>query len=135
MDKLNFPEFACNIRKKAGKVEIFDIIRKKYVYLFPEEWVRQHAINYFINHLDYPKSLVRVESGLHYNHLEKRSDILIYNKEGRPYFLIECKSYKIKINQSALNQATVYNKALNAEFILLTNGINHFCCQLKYLMI
>lgn len=129
MDKLNFPEFDCNIRKKAGKIEIFDIIRRKFVVLQPEEWVRQHAIHYLINSLSYSKSLFKVETGLKYNALDKRSDILIFNSSGRPHLLVECKSFKVKINQEALNQLTMYNKTLEAKYIFLTNGINHFCCK------
>ena len=129
MDKLNLPEIDFNIRKNEGNIEIFDIIRKKYIALQPEEWVRQHVIHYLINSLSYPKSMFRVESSLKYNSLDKRSDILVYNRSGQPHLLVECKSYKTKINQAALNQLTQYNKVLNAQYILLTNGINHFCCK------
>lgn len=129
MEKLNLPEFNCNIRNNQGKVEIFDIIRKKYVVLQPEEWVRQSFIHFLINIQGFPKSLIKIESGLKYNSLLKRSDILVYSNEGTCSILVECKSFKQKINQNALDQSTIYNKTVNAEYIILTNGINHFCCK------
>ena len=130
MLKLNLPEFQCNIRKNEGKIEIFDIIRKKYVILQPEEWVRQHIIHYLIDHLNYPKSLIKVESGLNYNQLSKRTDVVAYNSDGTSQLLVECKSFKVKINQVALDQLSVYNVKLKSKYLLLTNGINHFCCEL-----
>lgn len=129
MQHLNLPEINCNIRKNEGKVEIFDIIRKKYIKLFPEEWVRQHVIHYLINDLKYPKPLIKVESGLNYNKLDKRTDILVFNSEGNCEMLVECKSFKIKINQSAFDQLAVYNTKFKSKYLLITNGINHFCCM------
>jgi hypothetical protein len=129
MVKLNLPEFNCNIRKNEGKIEIFDIIRKKYIRLLPEEWVRQHVVHFLINELNYPKSLINVETGLEYNQLAKRTDIRVHNSNGDCQMLVECKSYKIKINQLALNQMSVYNKTIDSKYMLLTNGINHFCFE------
>jgi hypothetical protein len=130
MLKLSLPEFQCNIRKNEGKIEIFDIIRKKYVILQPEEWVRQHIIHLLINHLNYPKSLIKVESGLNYNRLSKRTDVVAYNSNGTCQLLVECKSFKVKINQTALDQMSIYNSTLKSKYLLLTNGINHYCCEL-----
>lgn len=130
MQNLNFPQYEFKIRKDAAKVEIFDIIRKKYVVLYPEEWVRQHVVHYLLSALKYPKSLIKVESGLSYNKLMKRSDVLIYNSQGQPHLLVECKSFKQPINQATLDQATTYNKKLMAQYVLLTNGLNHYCCEL-----
>ncbi len=131
MLKLNLPEFQCNIRKNEGNIEIFDIIRKKYVILQPEEWVRQHIVHFLINHLNYPKSLIKVESGLYYNKLSKRTDVVAYNSDGTSQLLVECKSFKVKINQIALDQLSLYNAKLKSKYLLLTNGINHFCCELS----
>lgn len=128
MEKLNLPEIQCNIRKKGGKTEIFDIIRKKFVALSPEEWVRQHFLHYLIEHLNYPKTLFKVEAGLTYNRLQKRSDILVYDRDMSPLLLVECKSYSYKLNQDTLNQIGVYNKTIGAKYLVITNGINHFCC-------
>ncbi len=130
MQSLSLPQIDCNIRKTNGKVEIFDIIRKKYIILQPEEWVRQHMIHYLIYELNYPKSHLKIETGLRYNNLQKRSDILVVDREGENRILVECKTFKKGINQSALNQATVYNKEIMAKYIVLTNGINLYCCEL-----
>ena len=128
MDNLNFPKITCNIRKNEGKIEIFDIIRKKYIKLLPEEWVRQHVIHYLIKDLNYPKSLIKVESGLNYNKLDKRTDILVYNAQGSCEMLVECKSFKVNVSQSAFDQLAVYNTKFKSKYLLITNGINHFCC-------
>ena len=131
MEILNLPKIECNIRKNGTKTEIFDIIRKKFIILNPEEWVRQNFVHYLINQLNYPRSLFKVESGMSYNDLRKRTDILVYDREANPYLLVECKSYKTKLNQATLEQVGVYNKTLGAKYIVITNGLNHFCCQLS----
>ena len=131
MQALNLPQYAPKIKQQDGKVEIFDVIRKKYVHLLPEEWVRQHMVNFLIHHLGYPKGLIRIESGLHYNRLLKRSDILVYDNAGKPHLLVECKSYSQTLSQAALDQVTTYNKTHEAPYIVLTNGLNHYCCKLE----
>lgn len=129
MIELNLPEIDCNIRKKEGKIEIFDVIRKKFVMLTPEEWVRQHIIHFLIFQQNYPRSLIKVESGLKYNQLKKRSDILVYNRMARPFLIVECKSYDINISQATLNQVSIYNKQLGAQFAMVSNGLTHYCCE------
>jgi predicted type IV restriction endonuclease len=126
--KLNLPLANFSIRKDQGKVWIFDMIRKKYVVLTPEEWVRQHFVHYLINDLKYPRSLFRLEGALTYNSLQKRSDILIRDREGKPWMLIECKSPSIKLTQKAFNQIAVYNMTIGASFLAVTNGMVHYCC-------
>lgn len=116
-----------SLKKEQGKVYIFDNIRKKYVVLTPEEWVRQHFINYLIQDLKYPKSLFRIEGSISYNKLQKRSDILIYNRQGKPWMLVECKSPTIKLSQKAFNQVAVYNMTIGAEYVAVTNGMVHYC--------
>ena len=129
MNKLNLPAISPKLKKESGKVWIFDIIRKKYVVLTPEEWVRQHFVNYLISELTYPRSLFRVESGLRFNKMHKRSDILIYDREGKPWMLVECKSPSIRLNQKAFNQVAVYNMSVGARFVAVTNGMVHYCCE------
>jgi hypothetical protein len=119
--------FDATLKKEQGKVYIFDNIRKKYLVLTPEEWVRQHFINYLIQDHKYPKSLIRIEGGVSYNKLQKRSDILIYNRQGKPWMLIECKSPTIKLSQKAFNQVAVYNMTIGAKYVAVTNGIIHYC--------
>jgi hypothetical protein len=127
VNKLNLPTYDPSLKKEQGKVYIFDNIRKKYVVLTPEEWVRQHFINYLIQELKYPKSLFRIEGSITYNKLQKRSDILIYNRQGKPWMLIECKSPTIKLSQKAFNQVAVYNMTIGAEYVAVTNGMVHYC--------
>jgi hypothetical protein len=127
MYKLNLPEFNFALRKEQGKVWIFDIIRKKYVVLTPEEWVRQHFIHYLINELHYPRSLFKVERGLTYNKLQKRSDIIIHDRTGKPWMLVECKAPEIKLTQKAFNQVAVYNMTVGARFVAVTNGMAQYC--------
>ncbi len=128
MYKLNLPEPALSLKKEEGKVYIFDIIRKKYVVLTPEEWVRQHFIHFLINDLKYPRSLFRIEGALSYNRMQKRSDILVRNREGKPWMLVECKSPTIKLTQKAFNQIAVYNMTIGATYLAVTNGMVHYCC-------
>jgi hypothetical protein len=127
VNKLNLPAFNTTLKKEQGKVYIFDNIRKKYLVLTPEEWVRQHFINYLIQDLKYPKSLFRIEGGISFNKLQKRSDILIYNRQGKPWMLVECKSPTIKLSQKAFNQVAVYNMTIGAEYVAVTNGMIHYC--------
>ncbi len=129
MRKLNLPEIKATLKKEEGKVLIFDVIRKKYIVLTPEEWVRQHFIHYLIHEMKYPRSLFRIESSLTYNKLQKRSDILIFDRKGKPWMLIECKSADIRLSQKAFNQVAVYNMTVNAKYLAVTNGMAHFCCE------
>lgn len=128
MIPLNLPSFDVKVKKSGGKVFIFDSVRKKYVALTPEEWVRQHVIQYLIGHRFYPKALFRIEGSLNYNQLQKRSDILIYGRSGKPWMLIECKSSTIKLTQRAFNQAAIYNMTIGARYVAISNGMAHFCC-------
>ena len=129
MFPLNLPAFSPKIKKEQGKVWIFDVIRKKYIVLTPEEWVRQHFIQHLLNDLKYPRTLFKVESGLSFNHLQKRSDILIHNRQGKPWMIVECKSPSIKLSQKAFNQIAVYNMNIGAKFLAITNGMVHYCCE------
>lgn len=130
MQKLNFPQFEYRFKSTENKVSIFDVIRKKFIILQPEEWVRQHCVHYLINEKNYPKSLINVEKELNINGLKKRYDIVIFNSDGSILLIVECKSYDITINQDTFDQIARYNLALNAEFLMVTNGINHYYCQM-----
>jgi len=132
MQNLNLPAFDCKIREIDGKVSIFDIIRKKYIILTPEEWVRQHFINFLIQHHKYPKSLIKNESGLKYNQLHKRTDILVYDREGKVFLIVECKSANEKLSQKVFEQLATYNQTLQAKYIAITNGLQNFICEMDY---
>jgi len=132
MIKLNLPAFDCVVKKEEGKFFILDIIRKKYLVLTPEEWVRQHFVNYLVTDLKYPKALIKIEGGLTFNKLSKRSDIVVFNRSGEPWMIVECKSPNQKINQSTLRQASVYNHTLKGKYLTVTNGLIHICCEVNW---
>lgn len=127
MYQLNLPVFDYKLKKADGKVWIFDVIRKKYVVITPEEWVRQHFIHYLITHFKYPRSLVKVEGGLIYNKLQKRSDILVFDREGSPWMIVECKAPTLLLSENTLRQAAVYNASLKAKYLTVTNGLRYVC--------
>ncbi|MCE7993117.1 MAG: type I restriction enzyme HsdR N-terminal domain-containing protein [Roseivirga sp.] len=129
MNSLNLPAYKYRIEQNGGKLAIFDPIRKKFIILTPEEWVRQHFINYLTQHLGYPASRIRVESGTSYNKRAKRTDILIYNDELEPLVLVECKAAHVAVNQSTFNQISVYNKTLKAKVLICSNGMVHYACR------
>ena len=129
MVDLNIPEQNIEIKSINSKNYIFDLIRKKHLLLTPEEWVRQNLVSYFINNLHYPKGLIKTESSLKYNNLKKRSDILIYNNDMTHYMIVECKSYKMKLNKSHLNQSAMYNKIYRSRYLMVSNGMEHIVCE------
>lgn len=129
MVDLNIPEQNIEIKSINSKNYIFDLLRKKHLILTPEEWVRQNLVSYFINDLDYPKGLIKTESSLKYNNLKKRSDILIYNNDMTHYMIVECKSYKMKLNKSHLNQSAIYNKIYRSKYLMVSNGMEHIVCE------
>ena len=132
MEKLNLPKYSYKIKNRENKLYIFDIVRKKYIVLTPEEWVRQHFVNYLITHKKYPKSIIAIEKQLKYNGLIKRTDILVFDKQGQPDIIVECKSPSIKISQDTFDQIARYNLKLNANFLIVTNGLDHYYCKLDH---
>ena len=125
LPELNLPPIQPQLLQEGGKVFIFDGLRKKHLLLTPEEWVRQHWIRFLIDHQGFPKGLIASERGLIYNGLQKRTDLLIFDRQGLPYFLIECKAPEVEINQNVLSQAIAYNQVLSCPFIALSNGKRH----------
>ena len=132
MQELNFPKFSFRFKSNENKISIFDCIRKKFVVLQPEEWVRQHCVQYLINNKGYPKSLINVEKELIVNSLRKRYDIVVYNSNGSIHLIVECKAPKIVINQDSFDQIARYNLELNATYLMVTNGLNHYYCQMDF---
>ena len=132
MQKLNFPTYSFRFKNSENKISIFDEIRKKFILLQPEEWVRQHCVQYLIQNKKYPKSLINVEKELKINNLKKRYDIIIYNTDGSIHLIVECKSPKITVNQNTFDQIARYNLTLNADYLMVTNGINHYYCKMDY---
>lgn len=109
---------------------IFDNLRKKYMVLTPEEWVRQHFVRFLIDEKKYPESLIAIEKQLIINNRKKRTDILVFNKYGNPNIIVECKAPSIKITQATFDQIARYNLKLKANLLVVTNGLEHFYCKL-----
>ncbi len=130
MQKLNFQSYNFRFKNSENKVSIFDVIRKKFIILTPEEWVRQHVIHFLIEEKKYPKSLINVEKILKVNGLDKRYDIVVFNNDGSIYILVECKSPKVRISQHTFDQIARYNLSMKADFLMVTNGLNHYFCKM-----
>ncbi len=130
MQKLNFPEYSFRFKNSENKHAVFDAIRKKFVVLTPEEWVRQHVVQHLILDKKYPKSYINVEKKLEINGLTKRYDIAVYQPNGSIFLLVECKAPNITISQNTFDQIARYNLTLNAHYLMVTNGLNHYFCQL-----
>lgn len=128
MDALNLPTYKYRLEKRDGKLVIFDPIRKKFVVLTPEEWVRQHFVHFLVSDLGYSFGRMSVETGNKYNQLQKRSDILFYDEQMQPLVIVECKAPHIKITQAAFDQIAVYNKTIQAKLLIVTNGLTHYSC-------
>lgn len=120
------------IKEENGVLYVFDEIRKKYLVLTPEEKVRQGMITYLVEQLGYSKGLIKSEGGLKYNQLQKRTDIVVHNRDGNPYILVECKAEDVAINQAVVEQASRYNLLIKAPFLCVTNGKKTYCFQIDF---
>ena len=123
MQQIDLSDFQPQMKKVNNELFIYDQVRKKYVQLFPEEWVRQAFTDHLIKKHDYAKALISIEGGLKYGKRSKRSDILVFDRQGEAFFLIECKSMKIKVKPNALDQVAQYNHIIKAPYIGVTNGV------------
>jgi hypothetical protein len=132
MKQLQFPTYSFRFKNSENKVAIFDEIRKKFIIITPEEWVRQHVVQFLLQDKKYPKSHINVEKLLKINDLNKRYDVVVYNPDGSIFILVECKAPEIKISQHTFDQIARYNMTLNAEYLMVTNGLNHYFCKLDY---
>lgn len=133
MQQLNLPQYAFKIKKVDGeRKQIFDIVRKKFVALQPEEWVRQNFIHYLIHDRGFAATLMSVEHSLNYNGRSKRGDIVVFNNIGNPRLIVECKAPDVAITQDVFDQAARYNMVLKLDYLIVTNGINHFCCKIDH---
>ncbi|MBD0725277.1 restriction endonuclease subunit R [Flavobacterium sp. L1I52] len=132
MQKLNFPTYSFRFKNSENKTAIFDEIRKKFIILTPEEWVRQHVVRFLLEEKQYPKSLINVEKVLLVNGLRKRYDVVVFNPDGSIHILVECKAPEVKITQSAFDQIARYNMTMKSSFLMVSNGLNHYFCQMDY---
>lgn len=128
---LNLPEAQLKLAKKADKLMVWDDIRKKYLHLTPEEWVRQHFVHLLINEKKFPATSIALEGGFHLNKKLQRTDILIY-KNAKPTLLVECKAPQVAITQNTFDQAARYNLHYKTPFVVLTNGLTHFAAKVDY---
>lgn len=130
MQKLNFPQYSFRFKNSENKPLIFDEIRKKFLVLTPEEWVRLHVVKYLISEKKYSKSLINVEKQLKVNNITKRYDVVVFNNDGSIFLIVECKAPSVPITQQTFDQIARYNLSLNAEYLMVTNGLEHYFCKM-----
>ncbi|HLV91577.1 MAG TPA: type I restriction enzyme HsdR N-terminal domain-containing protein [Aequorivita sp.] len=132
MQKLNFPAYSFRFKNSENKPLAFDDIRKKFVVLTPEEWVRLHVVQFLIIEKKFPKSLINVEKQLKINNITKRYDVVVFNSDGSIFLIVECKAPSIPITQITFDQIARYNLTLRAEYLMVTNGLEHYFCQMDF---
>ena len=132
MKKLNFPVYSFRFKNSENKVAIFDEIRKKFILLTPEEWVRQHTVKFLLQDKKFPKSYINVEKLIKINDLSKRYDVVVFQPNGEIFILIECKAPEVPISQNTFDQIARYNLVLKAKYLMVTNGLNHYFCQMDF---
>jgi len=131
MESLNLPTYFFRIKEDNGKKYIFDEIRRRFVRLTSEEWVRQHMVNFLVTKKHYPLALISVEKGFESNRRKQRFDLLLFDRKGEPLMIVECKAPEVEINQQVFDQTGRYNNMYKAPFMLITNGLKHYCCQIN----
>ncbi|MBE0673874.1 MAG: type I restriction enzyme HsdR N-terminal domain-containing protein [Bacteroidales bacterium] len=129
MKQLNLPGYSFRIIEEDGFRKIFDPVRKKFVKLTPEEWVRQNFITYLVRILGYPVGLISVEKAFRWNRLNRRTDILVHNRKGVPVMVVECKAPNVRIDATVFDQVFTYNMKLDVPLLVVTNGLVHFACR------
>jgi hypothetical protein len=132
MFELNLPAYEVNMTEKDGKRLIFDFLRRKYVALTPEEWVRQHFTHYLVESKGYPQGLLANETQLKIGDKHLRCDTVLYNKAMHPLMIIEYKAPNIQIQQKTFDQIVAYNLLLRADYLVVSNGLQHYCCRMDY---
>jgi hypothetical protein len=132
MQKLNLPEYSFRFKTTNGKQTIFDTLRRKFVRLTPEEWVRQNFVQFLISEKKYPASLIAVEAGVNVNNNPQRADLIVFDRSGSPVFVAEFKAPEVKISQQTFDQIARYNMQLQVKVLVVSNGLSHFCCLMDY---
>ncbi|MFC2103977.1 type I restriction enzyme HsdR N-terminal domain-containing protein [Bacteroidota bacterium] len=132
MVRLNLPTYSFNIKLIEQRKYIFDFIRKKFVILTPEEWVRQNFLRYLVDEKKYPASLIAVEKEFKINKLPKRGDAVVYNRKGEPFLILEFKAPEVKVDQKVFDQIARYNMKYKVDYLFVSNGMEHFCCKIDY---
>lgn len=132
MERLNLPPYEFKTRQADGKTYILDILRRRFISLTPEEWVRQHFIHYLINHKGYPSALLANEVELKIGQKKLRCDSVLYTRQLAPRIIMEYKSPSVQITQKTFNQIFAYNTLLHADYLVVSNGMTHYCCRIDY---
>lgn len=127
--KLNFPPIKLAAIERQGRTMVFDTIRNSYVVLTPEEWVRRHVVEFLISHCNVPRLSITEEYPVNINTLAQRADVVVFDKQARPLILVECKAPNVKIDGAVVNQAMRYNSVVKARYVILTNGLKHYCFE------
>ena len=130
--ELSLPPFKYKVKKQGGNVLIFDILRKKFVVLTPEEWVRQHFVHFLTGHKGYPAALMANEVGLMIGNKKLRADSVLYDRQLHPRMIIEYKAPSIEITQKVFDQIAAYNLLLHVDYLVMSNGFQHYCCRMDY---
>ncbi len=130
--QLNLPTYSFRTRQTESKIQIFDEIRKKFLVLTPEEWVRQNFIRYLVEEKNFPASLMAIETGLKLNQNQFRADLLVYSKGGNPLMIVEFKAPEVKITQKTFDQIARYNLTFMVPYLIVSNGLNHYCCKVDF---
>lgn len=132
MYELNLPKYETQLGGTREKPEIFDFLRRRFVKLTPEEWVRQHFVHWLIEHKGYPKGLLGNEIELRVGEKRMRCDSVLYNQEMKPVMIIEYKAPTVALSQKVFDQISVYNMLLHVDYLMVSNGLQHFCCRMNY---
>lgn len=130
MTTLNLPPYDVKLRGTREKPEIFDFLRRRYVALTPEEWVRQHFVHFLIDHKGYPKGLLGNEIELKIGEKRLRCDSILYNNVLAPRMIMEYKAPSVAITQKVFNQISTYNLLLHVDYLIVSNGLQHYCCRM-----
>ncbi len=128
---INILQYPLQLKKENQKIYVWDIIRKKYVRLTPEEEVRQRFIHFLVNEKKYPQGLMQVEKELKIYNLKKRADIVLYNPKQKVQLLVECKAPQVQISQKTFDQIARYNMKFHSDYLIVTNGKEHYCCRMN----
>ena len=132
MFSLNLPAFEAKIITRDGKRSIFDVIRRRYVTLTPEEWVRQHFVHFLMTHKGYPQALMANEVQVQLNGTKKRCDTVLYRRDLTARMIVEYKAPEVEITQKVFDQITRYNMVLKVDYLVVSNGLRHYCCRIDY---
>src|SRR5665647_687853 len=130
MTQLNLPSYEFKTSHKDGRILIFDAFRRRWVKLNPEEWVRQHFVRYLVEEKQYPAALMAIEHSLQINRQDFRADAVVFSTSGKPLLIVECKAPEVKITQKVFDQIVRYNFQFQVDFLIVTNGLAHFCCKI-----